>query len=288
VTKYAWPWDQGSRSWSLEADPRYQVKDFTYGKINAGEPGYDMFVDGHVAGAADTRAEAFARLEARYESEHGGPAYVPRTGDRVTVRRFIRENGECSLESEHTGIITELYPKDGGWYLQLDSCPDRIFTDSQFLGAGADGRSPATLVTEVVPAPETFGRQLSPDLVVATDSSQCIVLLVGGTGPKDPIRKVTVANVDALKAALDEARSAQQTAMAAADQRRMQGIGEANRARGRLDRPEAVAWLIGHGQVSRQRAAHMVRDLSEGAVGGRTTFGMTFDGTYWIVPPEQA
>jgi hypothetical protein len=84
-------------------------------------------------------------------------AYVPRPGDRVTVRRYTQCDVSEKRENEIviTGMITEAYSHADGWFLWLDSYPDRIFTGYQFLGAGADGRSPASLVTEVTPVAAT-------------------------------------------------------------------------------------------------------------------------------------
>jgi len=48
----------------------------------------------------------------------------------------------------------------------------------------------------------TYERIVSPDLTVALDASLCIVL-------RTPERTITVSNVDALKAALDDARTYQ-------------------------------------------------------------------------------
>ena len=48
-----------------------------------------------------------------------------------------------------------------------------------------------------------YERIISPDLTVALDESLCIVL-------RTPERTITVGNVDALKAALDDARTYQQ------------------------------------------------------------------------------
>lgn len=210
-------------------------------------------------------------------------AYEPRPGERVTVRRYIAPTtGERTLDSEYAGLVTEVTPGDStGYYLRLDTCPDRIFTGYQFLGAGTDGSGPASLVTEVTPGP--FARQLSPELVVGTDSAQCIVLLVGGTGPKDPVRKVTVSDVDAFKAALDDARTAQHVALEEADAQRVPGIGVKHRAEGKLEKREAVEWLIAR-PMSRQRAVHVARVLQAGALGGPFTDGMTYDGTHWVVP----
>lgn len=184
-------------------------------------------------------------------------AYVPRPGERVTVRRYIAPTtGERTLDSEHTGIATEVSPGDStGYYLMLDSYPDRIFTGYQFLGAGADGRSPASLVTEVTPAKATFSRQVSPELVVGTDGSQCIVLLVGGTGPKDPIRKVTVTDVDALKAALDDARTYQRIALDEADAVRPRGPEGKRRAEGKFTKWEVVEHLA---ELTHRQRGHVI------------------------------
>lgn len=209
-------------------------------------------------------------------------AYEPRPGERVTVRRYIAPTtGERSLCAEHVGIVTETAPGDStGYYLRLDTCPDRIFTGYQFLGAGTDGSGPSSLVTEVMPVKATFSRQISPELVVGTDSSQCIVLLVGGTGPKDPIRKVTVSDVDAFKAALDDARTAQHIALEEADTQRVPGIDEKRRAEGKLTKGEAVDWLTGKGYGR----GHAVRVADRLCREGGSVLGMTYEGGYWVVP----
>jgi hypothetical protein len=77
VTRYQWTWDQESTSWSLEADPRYWVRDF---KIS--NPVYKMAVDGHEVGEALTSDDAFYRLEARYEAEQ---ARKGKPGTRLVI-----------------------------------------------------------------------------------------------------------------------------------------------------------------------------------------------------------
>jgi hypothetical protein len=138
----------------------------------------------------------------------------------VTVRRYIAPTtGERTLESEYTGTLTDAVPHADGWLITLNNRPDQIFTGYQFLGAGAGVGAgvagPASLVTEVTraePGEGTFGRLLTPDMAIAVDGSGCIVLVV--TEPRGQLlRVVTVTNVDAFKAALDDARAAQQVAI---------------------------------------------------------------------------
>ena len=232
-------------------------------------------------------------------------AYVPRPGERVTVRRYMQPtltpgDPERCLMIQFTGVIARLSDLEHKIYFEPGSMVTEylrlphdgpewlspVGTDYVYLGQSAGGY----YVTEVVPAEQaagTFARQVTPDLVVGTDSSQCIVLLVGGIGPKDPIRKVTVTDVDALKAALDDARTAQRIAMKESDAARLRGPDEARRARGRLTRNEAVDWLVRRYEVSRNRAAQVVNLLEA----GRSLPGMcemTYDGTYWVVPAEKA
>jgi hypothetical protein len=79
-------------------------------------------------------------------------AYVPRLGDRVTVRRYIAPTtGKRELSSVRTGEITNLHPEHGEYRIWLDGSPEWIFTGDQFLGAGTDGSGPASLVIEVTP-----------------------------------------------------------------------------------------------------------------------------------------
>jgi hypothetical protein len=78
----------------------------------------------------------------------------------VTVRRYIAPTtGERELTAEHTGVILYTEEHADGWYIRLDSYPNRIFTGYQFLGAGeelvAGAAGPASLVTEVTPDPVT-------------------------------------------------------------------------------------------------------------------------------------
>lgn len=235
------------------------------------------------------------------QSEAG--AYEPRPGDRVTVRRYIKATcGPRTLHAEHTGVITDAEPHQDGWFLNLDNYPDRIFIGYQFLGAGAYGRTPASLVTEVAlaePGKGTFGRQLTPELVVATDGSQCVVLLVGGTGPADPIRKVAVTDVTAFKGALDDALAAQQEALTAADRQRYRGPDEKRRAEGRLTRSEAVAYLA---EQTRRQRGHVVAVVSRAqeyprlgperfqsaSVTGSPVFLVGYADGYWQVVPAEA
>lgn len=52
----------------------------------------------------------------------------------------------------------------------------------------------------------TYRRQVTPDMAVTVDDSQCVVLEVtNATG--HVVRRVTVTNIDALKDALDDART---------------------------------------------------------------------------------
>lgn len=174
----------------------------------------------------------------------GSGAYVPRTGDRVTVRRYIAPaTGERALDSEYTGTVVEAVPHADGWFITLNNHPDRIFTGYQFLGAGASGQGPASLVTEVTraePAAGTFARQLTPDMAVAVDGSGCIVLVV--TEPRGKLlRVITVTDVEAFKAALDDARTAQHAALGEAGAPRVAGPNEKRRSEGRLIKSEAKA-----------------------------------------------
>jgi hypothetical protein len=243
-------WTHDGQRWTLSAAPRYAVG-------YRADDDYPMLIDGHEVDSATTSAQAQGQLEARFEyEEHGSELELARLRLRQARER-----------------LKERYPraaKDAELSCALEGLGDA-------LGVGPEASEPATAAE---PAAGAFARQLSPELVVGTDSSQCIVLLVGGTGPKDPIRKVDVTNVDAMKAALDDARTAQHIALEEADAARLHGPDEARGARGQLGRYEAVEWLVGKG-YGRNRAAGVTRALQ---VDGGSVLGMTYEDGYWVVP----
>ena len=149
------------------------------------------------------------------------------------------------------------------------------------LGAGPEAAEPDT-------QPEngaSFGRLLAPDLAIAVDSSACIVLIVTEPQGKQ-LRVVTVADVEAFKAALDGARTAQRIALDEAEEAAREELGEVmavkRRAEGRLDRLDAVEWLIARG-MSRMKAGNITAALREG---GRAdeALGMSYEDGYWRVP----
>lgn len=217
-------------------------------------------------------------------------AYVPRVGDRVTVRRYITPtDGERELSAEFAGTATEVTPSGDGYYLSVSGYPYRIFTGYQFLGpgtgVGTGASGPASLVTEVSPAdpPVVFSVALSPDLAVAVDASDCIVLVVTDPAAGRVVRRVTVSSVADLKAALGTALQVQRERLDAAERARLIGMGEARRAAGQLNRREAVEWLIARGE-SRASAVGNVASIARG---GAPYLGMTYSGGFWRVPSQQ-
>jgi hypothetical protein len=266
VSKYAWPWDRDTQSWSLEADPRYQVRDFTLAKINAGEPGYDMLIDGHVVDSAGTAESAFDQLEARYE-------YEAHSADLELARTRLRQARERLLER---------YPRaarDGVLNSVLDGLGDALGAGPELDVAAAQPGEPAERGSGF------FARLLTPDLAIGVDGSQTIVLVV--TEPRGKmLRVVAVTDVDAFKAALDDARTAQRIALEEADTARLRGVDEARRARGQLTQSEAVEWLTGEDEekLSRSAAVVLVDGVRRGRAASVALAGMTYDGTYWIVP----
>jgi hypothetical protein len=58
------------------------------------------------------------------------------------------------------------------------------------------------------------------------------------------------------------------------------------RAEGKLTRSEAMAWFVGRG-VGRNRAYAITGELAAVGCGPANADGMTYDGTYWVVPAEQ-
>jgi hypothetical protein len=224
-------------------------------------------------------------------TEQQTESYTPCVDDRVRVARYIRTTaGARSDERVYVGRITEVEgPEAGDWFIMLDTHPDQIYTGYQFLGTAANG-GPSSLVTEVTRLDDTDGQeayreQVTPDLAVTLDGSQCVTLDV--TDPQTGVRlhQVTVTNVAALKTALDGALAAQQVVEAAGSARRHAGLGEARRARGVFTKIEAVSWLIDRGR-SRSGAVWAARQLQDGFTDVPDTFGMTYDAPYWRVPVE--
>lgn len=233
--------------------------------------------------------------------------YVPGEGDRVMVRRWEQPtladaDPERVLSFQFAGTVIEVDRSQGRalYYFDWDDlaviydnvgydaadlraiCPDAVF-----LPAGENG-SQAYLVTEMTPvdpsAREPYRVQLSPDMAVTLDGSQCVVLDI--TDPRAGVteHRVTVSSVDALKTALDGALAAQRVVTDAGDRRRYAGLGEARRARGQLTRPEAVDWLIGKG-YGRGLAVNVTGRLRGE---GGSVLGMTYDSQYWRVPAGDA
>jgi hypothetical protein len=246
-----------------------------------------------------TVPERLMRVEHRRERagtpmiEQQTESYTPRVGDRVRVARYIRTTaGARSDERVYVGRITEVEgPEAGDWFIDLDTHPDRIYTGYQFLGAGnAANGGPSSLVTEVTPLDDTDGQeayrvQVTPDLAVTLDGSQCVTLDV--TDPQTGVRlhQVTVANVAELKEALDGALAARQVVEAVGNARRMAGPDAARRARGQLTKREAAEWLIDNKGTSRGGALRAVNILREGGDG--TVYGMTYADGYWRVPVDE-
>lgn len=257
VSTYAWT-QEGPR-WKLDADDRYQVEQFDDPWLACP---YLMLIGGHVVDSASTAEQAREILETRYE-------YEEHAADLEMARLRLRQARE-RLASRFPAAA-----RDG----QLGSILEGL---EECIGRGPEAAEPEQV------SPLDAGRLLSPDLALVVDGSANIVLVVMEPygGQQQVVRTVTVGNVDAFKAALDDARTAQQLALEEAGQRRAQGPDEHRRAQGRLDRREAVDWLVARGPVSRQRAVHMVRALSEGALGVPHALGMTYEDGCWRVPAE--
>ena len=226
-------------------------------------------------------------------------AYEPRLGDWVTVRRWIKPTtGERTLHGEYAGRITDVQPEADGHLIWLDTLPagEWIFTGYQFLGQGTDGKGPASLVTEVTPTElDGLRIQLTPDLALLLDASQCIVLEV--TDPAaggEALRRITVTDVDAFKAGLHDVREAQRAVLREADLRRVAGPDEKRRAEGRYTKTEAAAFLFEATHAPRSRIlAVLIRaprrhELGReperfGTVQGE--FLVSYDGSHWVVVP---
>ena len=251
MSRYAWPWDQDAKAWSLQADPRYQVRDFTFTR-----PEYDMLIDGHVVDSRSTLVAAFEALECRYEyEEHGAELELARLRLRQARERLAERYPRAASDPQLASILSGL---------------------EDALGRGPEAAEPE-------PEDSPKGTLLTPDLLVAFDGA-CIVLVV--TEPYGRLlRKVTIPDVDAAKAALDRAREQQRIAMEEADNARVMGRFDRLRSEGKLSRSEAVDWLTDHGH-SHSDACTITRLLHAGE--GTERAGMTYDGTYWRVPAEES
>lgn len=227
-------------------------------------------------------------------------AFQPRPGDRLTVRRYIQPtlktgdpNRRLTLQFSAVLVTTEyLSSTDTRYHFDVDSAvvdfTEEPVPDTGTLRMIADGYvflKPDYLVTEV--APFTAGREdafrvtLGPDLAVVLDASQCIVLEVS-----EPyglvLRRVTVADVSALRKALDAALAAQHAVTDQAEWQRWLGLQEARRARGQLVRSEAVPWLMERG-FPHGEALGLTARLREGTEEANSA-GMTYATPYWVVP----
>lgn len=176
-------------------------------------------------------------------------AYVPAEGDRVRVTRYVLVYSTRARENVtvQTGVITEAVQAHDGWYITLDTAPDRIFTGYQFCGPGnpANG-GPAEYVTEVElydgeDAPASLFRQdMAPDYAVGLDEGDCVVIWVLNPRTGAVERTLTVSDVDELKDALDMARRSQRATLKSADAQRLEGVygkDRAQRMRTRLGKP---------------------------------------------------
>jgi hypothetical protein len=250
----SWTAEEEGRRWTLDAAPRYAVE-----RRNPYD--YRMLIDGHEVDSACLLETAFSLLVTRFEyEEHGAELALARTRLRQARERLLDRFPHAARDGQLSSI--------------LEGLGDALGTGPELDVSAAQPRSAE---------PGLFAQQVSPELVVGTDSSQCIVLLVGGTGPKDPIRKVIVTDVLALIRALSLAMTAQATAMAEAWKQRQAGPDEKRCSEGKLTKREAVEWLVAR-EFSRQQAVRAVGRLQDGAVGGPFTDGMIYDGRYWVVP----
>lgn len=167
-------------------------------------------------------------------------AYEPRPGERVTVRRYAQPSltpGDPVrvLQFEFTGTMLSLADRvyhfdpeslsvayDVHSQRPFDYLAD-VSADYVYLGKNAAGGG-LYLVTEMGPAqPEAYRQQVSPELAVTVDPSQCIVLEVSD-GQGLVLRRIAVPHVGVLKQALDAAYDAQHLAVEQAEQARLEGL----------------------------------------------------------------
>jgi hypothetical protein len=175
-------WTRQGRRWTLDAAPRYAVE-------QRADSLYEMFVDGYEVDSADTAEVAMARLASVFE-------YEEHRSDLEEARLQLRQIGDR---------LRERFPRAArdGEVASLYACLRNA------LGEGPEAADPAPADRE----PDIFRQDLSPDLAVVVDASQCIVLEVTDGAAGRVLRRPTVSNIDAHIRALDDARVAQAVAL---------------------------------------------------------------------------
>ena len=253
-------WTQEGRRWTLDADPRYAVQ--SRGTLS----GYEMLIDGFEVDTASTLPEARVRLEARYE-------YEEHAADLELARLRLRQAQER---------LTERFPR-GARDPKLASI---------LAGLGdALGNGPAA--GEGAPAGDRWRVQLSPDLALAVDDSQCIVFEVSDSYGH-VVRRPVVSDAARVREELRTAQALQRELLDKADEQRRTGPDEKCRAEGRYTRPEAAQFLY---EATRRQRTHIIAVLDrarqyahlkgqpERFESARGNFLVSYDGTYWIVAP---
>ena len=241
---------------TLGADPRYAVED-------CGPDGFLLFIDGFEVDSAESLESATAQLEARYEyEEHSADLALARTRLRQVRERLLDRFPHAARDGQLSSILEGL---------------------GDVLGTG-----PELDVSAAQPRiePNIFAHQVTPDLAIVTDASQCIVAEVSDGTAGKVLRRVAITDVDALIGALGRALTAQATAMAGAWKQRQADPDEKRRAGGLLTRGEAVEWLMSEarGGLDRLSAVTLVDGVRRGRAESARLAGMTFDGTHWRVP----
>jgi hypothetical protein len=221
-----------------------------------------MLIDGHEVDGAGTAAQAQGALEARYE-------YEEHAAGLEEARRRLRQVHE-RLEARFPTAARDP---------QLSSVLECL---GDALGAGPEANDP-----ETAKAVETdrFRQQLSPDFWIVVDASATVVFEV--TTPHGRVLRRVAVSPTTVQLVMGDAAMCARMDIEEAGQRRLAGPDEKRRAEGRLDHREAVEWLISRGytRTSAVRAAKQVR-TGQGWP-GRASAGMTYDGTYWVVPAQQ-
>lgn len=251
-------WTHDGQRWVLSAAPRYAVG-------YRSDDDYPMLIDGHEVDSASTCAQAKGILEARYE-------YNERFADLELARLRLRQVTER---------LAERFPR-ASRDPHLASCLADL---GDALGQGPEAAEPEA--TDLA----AYTCEVTPDMAVVVDASQCIVLRVSEPHGR-LLRTVTVTNVDVLKAALDRARVAQHTALAEADNRRVAGRFDRVRAEGGLDRTEVMDYLATQVRLNRVHAGTVInrvrRSLAPETVcreADLRTYVVSYSGGYWRVTP---
>lgn len=207
------------------------------------------------------RAAAFAELRRQRPAASATDLDLARLRLRQAEERLVNRYPRVARDAQLASILTGL---------------------GDALGIGPEASDP-----ETAKAAETdlFRQQLSPDFWIVVDASTTVVFEV--TTPAGRVLRRIAVSPTTVALVMGDAAMCARLENEEADQRRLRGPDEKRRAEGRLDQHEAVEWLIANRKIARQAAVALVEGLQRGRLVPAQLNGMTYDGTYWVIPAQQ-